>query len=92
MVDIPKSLLNRVKTGESFELLENYLLNNYPMPVLIKAFAELIITADNEVNRQQILVTESEFELIQSIFRIKGLRRVDGEIIRETRGRPKVIK
>lgn len=89
MVDIPKGLLSRVKSGESLELLENYLMNNYPMPQIIKAFAELIVTAESFSNKPQILVTEEEMEAINSLFRVKGKRVVDGEVISETRGRPK---
>lgn len=91
MIDIPKTLLNKVKSGESVELLETYLLNNYPIPQIIKSFAELIVITD-DVNKQQILITEDEFETIKSLFRIKGQRMVDGEIIKETRGRKKITK
>lgn len=90
MLDIPKNLLNRVKNGESIEELETYLLNNYPIPAIIKAFAELIVIADDAVNKPQILVTEAEYEAITSLFRIKGIRvNENGEVVKETRGRPK---
>lgn len=89
MIDVPKAILNRVKSGESMEILESYLMNNYPMPQIIKAFAELIVTADSFVNKPQILITEEEMEAINSLFRVKGKRIVDGEVITETRGRPK---
>ena len=62
MINIPQNLLARVKNGESIELLESYLANNYPMPQIIKAFAELIITADSAVNKPQILVSEDELQ------------------------------
>lgn len=88
MIDIPKTLLNRVKNGESVELLENYLMNNCTMPQIIKAFAELIIVAESAVNKRQIIVTEEEMEAINALFKVKGTRLVDGEVIRETRGRP----
>lgn len=88
MVDIPKALLSRVKSGESIELLETHLMNNYTMPQIIKAFAELIIVAENAANRRQIIVTEEEMEAINALFKVKGTRLVDGEVIRETRGRP----
>ena len=53
-LNIPQNLLARVKNGESIELLENYLLNNYPMPQIIKAFAELLLTADDAINKPQV--------------------------------------
>lgn len=90
MLDVPKNLLARVKNENSLQLLENYLMNNYPMPVIVKAFAELIITADDAVNKPQILVTEEEMQAINSLFRVKGMRiNEHGEVIRETRGRPR---
>ena len=88
MIDIPKSILNRVKSGESLEILENYLMNNYPMPQIIKAFAELIITADEAVNKPQIIVSEEEMQAIARLFRVKGQRVIDGEVVTERRGRP----
>jgi hypothetical protein len=92
MIDVPRNLLSRVKSGESPELLENYIMNSYPMPVIIKAFAELIVTADDAVNKPQILVTEEELQAINSLFRVKGMRvNESGEVVRETRGRPRKI-
>lgn len=89
MIDIPKNLLIKIKSGESIELLETYLLNNYPIPQIIKAFAELIVTADDAVNKPQILVTQEEMDAINNLFRVRGQRLIDGEIRRETRGRPR---
>lgn len=92
MIDVPKSILNKVKNGESLEILENYLMNTYPMPQIIKAFAELIVTADDAVNQPQISVTQEEYDAIMSLFKIKGIRlNENGEVIKETRGRPKKI-
>lgn len=91
MLDIPKTLLNRIKNGEPIEELETYLLNNYPIPVIIKAFAELIVTADDAVNKPQITVTQAEYDAIMGLFKIKGQRIVNGEVIKESRGRPKKL-
>lgn len=93
MIDVPKSILNKVKNGEPLELLENYIMNTYPMPQIIKAFAELIVTADDAVNRPQINVTQEEYDTIMSLFKIRGIRvNTNGEIIRENRGRPRKIQ
>lgn len=92
MIDVPKSILNKVKNGEPLELLENYIMNTYPMPQIIKAFAELIVTADDAVNRPQINVTQEEYDAIMSLFKIKGIRlNENGEVIKETRGRPRKV-
>lgn len=92
MLDIPRALLSRVKAGESREELEQYLMNNYPIPQIIKAFAELIVVSDDASNKPQILVTQEELDAINALFRVRGQRLVDGEVRRETRGRPRMIK
>lgn len=92
MIDVPKSIFNRIKTGESIECLESYLMNNYPMPVIISSLAKLLVNQDNTVNKPQIIVTAEEFEQIQSLFKIRGQRVVDGEVIQERRGRPRLNK
>ena len=89
MIDIPKALLARVKSGESISIIEEHIMNNYPIPAIIKAFAELIVVADEATNKPHILVTEEEYDAIASLFRIKGMRMVDGEAIKERRGRPR---
>jgi hypothetical protein len=92
MLDIPRALLSRVKAGESREELEQYLMNNYPIPQIIKAFAELIVVSDEATNKPQILVTQEELDAINALFRVRGQRLVDGEVRRETRGRPRMMK
>lgn len=92
MLEIPRALLSRVKAGESREELEQYLMNNYPIPQIIKAFAELIVVSDEATNKPQILVTQEELDAINALFRVKGMRMVDGEVRRETRGRPRMMK
>lgn len=90
-LNIPQNLIARVMNGESIELLENYLMNNYPMPVIVKAFSELILTAQDAINKPQIAVTQSELDSIISLFRVRGQRMVDGEVITERRGRPRKV-
>lgn len=92
MIDVPKSIFNRIKAGESIECLESYLMNNYPMPVIISSLAKLLVNQDNTVNKPQIIITAEEFEQIQSLFKIRGQRVVDGEVIQERRGRPRLNK
>lgn len=88
MIDIPRRIIVDAKEDGQF-ILENYLLSNYPMGEIIKAFAELILTADDLINKPQITVTQAEYEAIVGLFKIKGQRVVNGEVISETRGRPK---
>lgn len=89
MIDIPKVILSKAKNGE-MEILESHLMNNYTYPAIIKAFAELIVTAESEINKPQVLVTQEEYDAITSMFRVRGQRIVGGEVVRERRGRPRL--
>lgn len=88
MISIPKNILNKVKQDGDISFLEDYIINNYPIPQIVKAFAELILTAEEAVNKPQILVSQAEMDTINSLFRVRGTRLVDGEVITESRGRP----
>ena len=90
MIDIPKRIIVDAKE-DGQGILENYLISNYPMGEIIRAFAELILIADDAVNKPQITVTQAEYEAIVGLFKIKGQRVVNGEVVSETRGRPKKI-
>ena len=88
MISIPKNILNRVKQEGDMSLLEDYIINNYPIPQIVKAFAELMLTAEDANSKPQILVSQAEMDAINSLFRVRGTRLVDGEVITESRGRP----
>ena len=93
MLTIPKNILNDVKNGESIAILENYLLTNYSMGDIIKAFAELIVTSDEYVNRPQITVSQEEYDSIMSLFKVRGIRMtMSGEVVEERRGIPKGVR
>lgn len=93
MINIPNKLLKCIKDGEvSLSELENYLLSNHSISEIIRGYAELIMVAECVVNKPQITVTQEEFDAITSLFKIKGIRTVDGVVIEETRGRKKKIE
>lgn len=92
MIQIPKQLLKQLQEGENIQKeLETHLLTNYPITEIIQAFAELMITVEDYVNKPQITVTRQEYEAIMAMFKIKGERFLDGAIVSETRGRPRKI-
>lgn len=94
MITIPKQLLKQITEGENPQReLEKHLLNNYPINEIIQAFAELLITTEQTINRQPIVVSQEEYDLITSLFKIRGVKTVNGVICEETRGRkPKLMK
>ena len=93
MIKLPKDLLRDISEGNKpISDLEQYLLSNYPIKEILEAFAELIITAENTVNKPQITVTQEEYNTITSLFKIKGMKVLeDGTVVEETRGRRKKV-
>lgn len=69
------------------EKLCDWLLNNLPVKQIASIAAELIKAEDKFNNKQPIVVDRDEFDRIFSLFKIRGMRSVDGELVAETRGR-----
>lgn len=74
----------KTKTATKEEL-SNYLLTNLTVMELAEELADYIMKETPA--SQPIAVTGEEFEKITSLFRIKGTRQVEGNYIKETRGR-----
>ena len=93
MINIPTKLLKEVQDGlKTQKDIEAYLLENHTISDILSAFAELLILSEDYINRQQIAVTQEEYDAIMGLFRIKGLRTLDGMVVQETRGRkPKLL-
>lgn len=90
MIVIPKALMKSVMDGETPQSeLEQHILSNYPITDIIKGYAELLIMSEEYVNKPQITVSQEEFDAITSLFKIRGIRTIDGMVIEETRGRKK---
>lgn len=88
MIDIPKQIIKSIKEGNATQKdLINH-LSNYPLNEILTAFAELIILSEDYMNRPQIAVSQEEYNQIMSLFRIKGLREINGVVCEERRGRP----
>lgn len=87
MITIPKNLIKQIIEGEKTQQeLELFILNNFNMMDIIKAFAELLLTSDTV--KPQITVTPEEYNSIVSLFKVKGQRVLeDGTITEEKRGR-----
>ena len=89
MITPPKALIKAVSEGnQPISAIEQYLLSNHTIGEILRGYAELLLE-DERLNRPQISVTQEEYNAITSLFKIKGLREVNGEIVEETRGRPK---
>lgn len=89
-LNIPKTLIKAISEGnQPLSDLEQYLISNHTIGEILTAFAELIITAENTVNKPQITVSQEEYNTITSLFKIKGIRTIDGVAVEERRGRKK---
>lgn len=93
MIQIDPKLLKSIKEGNATQKdLINH-LSNYPLNEILAAFAELIILSEDFLSPKPISVSQEEYNRIMGLFRIKGLRTLDGMMVEETRGRkPRTIK
>lgn len=76
------TIIKAIKSGSvSVSELADYLMRTYPVSTLCEELAEYII----EVERTEpIAISEEQF---RQHFRILGTKVVDGEIVKENRGR-----
>lgn len=87
MIQIDPKLLKSIKEGNATQKdLINH-LSTYPLNEILTAFAELIILSEDFLSPKPISVSQEEYNRILSLFRIKGLRTLDGMTVEETRGR-----
>lgn len=87
MIQIDPKLLKAIKEGNATQKdLINH-LSTYPLNEILTAFAELIILSEDFLSPKPISVSQEEYNRILSLFRIKGLRTLDGVMVEETRGR-----
>lgn len=93
MIQIDPKLLKAIKEGNATQKdLINH-LSTYPLNEILTAFAELIILSEDFLTPKPISVTQEEYNRIMGLFRIKGLRSLDGVMVEERRGRkPRTIK
>ena len=86
MIEFSKNMYSAIKNkAATKEEIANYLLTNLTVMELAEELADYIMK-ETPVS-QPIAVTEEEYERICSMFRVKGKRMVEGNYIRETRGR-----
>ena len=88
MIEFSKNMYSAIKNkAATKEEIANYLLTNLTVMEIAEELADYIMK-ETPVS-QPIAVTEEEYERICSLFRVKGTRCVEGNYIKETRGRKK---
>lgn len=70
--------------------LAQWLMNNFTTPQIAQKCAEMIKKEQETTVKAPISVSQEEFDRIFSLFKIKGIRMVEGETVKETRGRPRL--
>lgn len=76
------TIMKAARRGDvSVEELSQYLIRTYPVPTICAALAEYIIEEDVI---EPIAISQEEF---YQHFRILGTKRVEGELVKENRGR-----
>ena len=93
MIQIDPKLLKAIKEGNATQKdLINH-LSNYPLNEILTAFAELIILSEDFLSPKPISVSQEEYNRIIGLFKIKGMRSLDGVMVEERRGRkPRTFK
>ena len=83
---ITNKVLKELKDGEvTKEEVVNELIANYPVTSIVEDYVTLAMETPIDCNK--IVVSREEFEAIVSLFKVRGEKVVDGEIVTETRGR-----
>lgn len=83
---ITNKVLKELKEGEvTKEEVVNELIANYPVTSIVEDYVTLAMEATIDCNK--IVVSREEFEAIVSLFKVRGEKVVDGEVVTETRGR-----
>lgn len=91
MINVPKNMIKAVIDGEEHPmLLKSYIMSNYNINHIIDSLVELMLANEPKA---QITVSESEYNAIISLFKVKGQRVMDdGTIATETRGRKRKVE
>ena len=85
MIYFTKEMNSAIKSGKATkEELSKYLLTNLNVFELADELSDFIL---NQEATQPIAVSQEDYDRIVSMFRVKGTRCIDGNIIAETRGR-----
>ena len=78
MIKYPRNL--------SIEELADWLTENAPLSAIVNTCATLLKEQEKEKSAV-IVVDPEEYERIMGLFKIRGLRTSEGNVIKETRGR-----
>lgn len=89
MITLSKEVSRSIENGAiTQEELSRILVEDYSAKNIADSLAEAMLEKREETP-SPIVIEKDDYDRIISLFRVKGLRVVDGQVIEETRGRKK---
>jgi hypothetical protein len=83
--EVSKSLAKGTITKEE---LSNIIIDEYSAKSIAESLAEFLLGEKEELS--PIALDKEDYDRVVSLFRIRGQRIVDGQVIEETRGRKRI--
>lgn len=67
----------------------NELINTYTVKAIVEDYVTMAMETPTE--QPKITISREEFDLLTNIFKVRGEKVVDGEVVKENRGRKRKI-
>lgn len=89
MITLSKEVMKSINKGTiTKQELSNLIIDEYSAKSIAESLAEFLLGEKEELS--QIVLDKEDYDRVVSLFRIKGQRIVDGQVIEETRGRKRL--
>lgn len=87
---ISNKVLKELKEGiVTKDEVVNELINTYTVKAIVEDYVDIAMTVPTE--QPKITISREEFDLLTNIFKVRGEKVVDGEVVKENRGRKRKI-
>lgn len=87
---ITNKVLRELKDGMvTKEEVINELIANYTVKAIVEDYVDIAMAVPTE--QPKITISREEFDLLTNIFKVRGEKVVDGEVVKENRGRKRKI-
>ena len=83
---ITNKVLKELKDGiVTKEEVINELIANYTVKAIVEDYVDMAMAVPTE--QTKITISREEFDFLTNIFKVRGEKVVDGEVVKENRGR-----
>lgn len=87
---ISNKVVKELKEGViTKEEVVNELIAVYPIKSIVEDYVDMVMTIPTE--QPKITISREEFEMLTNIFKVRGEKVVDGEVVKENRGRKRKL-